>query len=90
MPRKIRDLVVTLAALFVLFTMLLSISPQLRDRTAEFTGGSSSQQWGASGGALGQTAESVFAIASGYAADNVYLFAFLVVATVLFVLMLRT
>lgn len=90
MKRKIRDLVVTLAALFALFLMLVSINPRLRDRAGELTGGVTNQQWDASRSAAGNAMTSIVAVSSGYANDNVYLFAFLVGAVVLFVLMLRT
>ena len=88
--RQIRDLVVTLAALFALFTMLISISPGLRERTGVFSGGISDQQWDASRGVLGHTIDSTLSVVSGFATTNTYLFAFLVVACVLFVLMVRT
>lgn len=90
MKRKIRDLVVTLAALFALFAMLTAINPRVRDRTGELAGGITNQSWDASRSALGNTVASLVSLATGYADDNAYLFAFLVVACVLFVLMLRT
>jgi hypothetical protein len=90
MTRQIRDLVVTLAALGVLFTMLMTVDPRLRDRAGQLTVGVSHQHWDASRDAVGDTMGSAVALVSGYANDNVYLFAFLVVAVVLFMLMLRT
>jgi hypothetical protein len=90
MPRQIRDTVITLAALCVLFMMLISISPSLRDRAGEFRGASSSQQWDVSRGVVGQAMDTALGAVSGYAADNTFMFSFLVVACVLFVLMLRT
>lgn len=90
MPRQIRDTVITLAALCVLFMMLLSFSPGLRERAAEFRGASIGQQWDVSGGAVGQAMGVAMGVVSGYAGDNTFMFVFLVVACVLFVLMLRT
>jgi hypothetical protein len=90
MTRQIRDLVVTLAALGVLFTMLITIDPRLRDRAGQLTGSVSTQQWETSRYAVNETMGTAVSIVSGYANDNIYLFAFLVVAAVLFVLMLRT
>jgi len=90
MTRQIRDLVVTLAALGVLFTMLITIDPRLRDRAGALTGGVGNQQWETSRYAVHETMGTAVSLVSGYANDNIYLFAFLVVAAVLFVLMLRT
>ena len=90
MKGKIRDLVFTIVALTALFVMLASINPGVRDRANQFTGGLTSQSWDAPGHALGNTVVSIVTKSSGYADENVYLFAFLVVASVLFVLMLRT
>jgi hypothetical protein len=90
MTRQIRDLVVTLAALGVLFTMLITIDPRLRDRAGQLTGSVSHQQWETGRSAVNETMGTAVSIVSGYANDNIYLFMFLVVAAVLFVLMLRT
>jgi hypothetical protein len=90
MPRQIRDTVITLAALCVLFMMLLSFSPGLRERAGEFRGGFTSQQWDVSGGVVSQALGAAMGVVSGFAADNTFMFVFLVVAGVLFVLMLRT
>jgi hypothetical protein len=90
MTRQIRDVVLTLAALGVLFTTLISMEPRLRDRAGQLTGGVSSEQLAASRQVIDSTMGSAASIFSGYANDNAYLFSFLVVAVVLFVLMLRT
>ena len=90
MPRRIRDLALTAAALFVLFAMLISINPRLRERAGQLAGGINGPEWDASGSVLGRTLRPALDIASSYAADNVYLFVFLVAACVLLVLMLRT
>jgi hypothetical protein len=87
MPRRIRDLAMSIAALLFLFAMLTIISPQVRERVSADGG---SREWQASSGAVTHAAVSAFAITSSYAADNTYLFSFLVVAVVMFVLMLRT
>jgi hypothetical protein len=88
MTRQIRDLVVSLAALGVLFTVLMTVDPRLRDRAGELT--ASHKHWDASRDAVGDTMGTAVSYVSGYANDNVYLFTFLVVAVVLFMLMLRT
>jgi hypothetical protein len=90
MTRQIRDLLVTLAALGVLFTVLISMDPRLRDRAGQLTGGMSTQQLSASRHVVDNTMGSAVSVVSGYANDNMYMFAFLIVAVVLFVLMLRT
>lgn len=90
MARRIRDLAVTVTVLLVLFGILVSINPRVLERADEFTGDVSSQEWSSSGGTVQKTAGSVLTLISSYADDNTYLFAFLVVAVALFVLMLRT
>jgi hypothetical protein len=88
MTRQIRDLVVSLAALGVLFTVLITVDPRLRDRAGQLT--VSDQHWDASRNAVGDTMGTAISYVSGYANDNVYLFMFLVVAVLLFMLMLKT
>jgi hypothetical protein len=88
MPRQIRDIAASIAVLLFLFVMLTIISPQVRERVT--AGGAGSREWQASSGAVTHAAVSAFAITSSYAADNTYLFSFLVVATVMFILMFRT
>ena len=90
MTRQIRDLVVSLVALGALFAVLVTVDPRLRDRAGQLTVGVSHQHWDASRDAVGDTMGSAVSYVSGYANDNVYLFMFLVVATVLFMLMLKT
>jgi hypothetical protein len=90
MTRQIRDLVVSLAALGVLFTVLITVDPRLRDRAGQLTVGVSNQHWDASRNAVGDTMGTAISYVSGYANDNVYLFMFLVVAVLLFMLMLKT
>jgi hypothetical protein len=90
MTRQIRDLLVTLAALGVLFTMLISMDPRLRDRAGQLASGMSTQQLDASRHVVDTTMGSAVSVVSGYANSNTYMFAFLIVAVVLFVMMLRT
>ena len=91
MPRRVRDLVVTIAVLMVLFVALVSIDPRIRERAGDLSSGRISQQdWNASSGAVEKAMSSVMTVTSAFATDNTYLFSFLVVAVVLFVLMLRT
>jgi len=90
MPKRIRDLAGTLAVLLVLFGVLMSIDPRVRDRAGEFATDIRSDEWSSPRGTLSNIAWSAVAIVTNYAADNTYLFAFLVVAGVLLLLMLRT
>jgi hypothetical protein len=90
MSRRIRDLAATVAVLLVIFGTLVSINPRMRERVGEISGDAARQDWSTPGDAVGRTAGSALAVASGYAADSPYLFAFLAVALVLFVLMVRS
>lgn len=90
MPTRIRDLAGTIAVLIVLFGVLISINPRVRDRAGALAVDMRSDEWSASQGAISNVVGSVVAIVSGYAADNTYLFSFLIVAGVLLLLMLRT
>ena len=90
MARRIRDLFGTVVVLCVLFGVLVSINPRVRERFGHFAGGVSDQEWSQSEGAIGNSLRSVVAVVSGFAADNTYLFSFVVVAGVLLFLMLRT
>ena len=76
--------------LSVLFGMLMLINPRVRERAGQISGDVQNQQWDSSAGPLGNAASSVLSMTGSYAADNPFLFSFLVVAGVLFVLMLRT
>ena len=89
MPRRIRDLVCTVATLVVLFGLLTAFNPRVRGRLADLTGGTG-QQWTEPGQAVGNVVVATGEMVSGYAADNTYLFFFLVVAVVMLILMLRT
>jgi hypothetical protein len=90
MKKKFRDTAIALAALIALLVMMISINPRLRERAGEMTGGISNQQWETGSTVVSQTVDSIIAVTSGYAGDNIYLLAFLVAACLLFVMMLRT
>jgi ribose/xylose/arabinose/galactoside ABC-type transport system permease subunit len=85
--KKIRDLLATLAVLVALFGMIMAINPRVRERFAELTAGVHGRD---SLGPVQNAAYAAMAVGSDYAADNPYLFSFLVVAVVLFMLMLRS
>ena len=87
MLKKVRDLAATLGVLVLLFGMLMVINPRVREKFTEMT---SSVQGRESLGPVQNAAYAAMSIGSDYAADNPYLFTFLVVAVVLFMLMLRT
>ena len=86
MSRKIRDLVFTGIALVVLFGMLVSINPPLRERTREMV---TNPQWEPVRIAVAQAVVSSSAIMYGYADHHVYLVTFLIAACVFFFLMLK-
>jgi len=88
--KKIRDLTATLAVLVVLFGMLMAINPRVRERFGEMTASVQGRDMNSSIGPVGNAAYAAMSIGSDYAADNPFLFSFLVVAVVLFMLMLRT
>ena len=87
---RVRDLTSTLVVLAVLFGMLMLINPRVRERAGQISGDVQNQQWDSPAGPVGDVATTVLAMTGSYAADNPFLFSFLVVAGVLFVLMLRT
>jgi len=81
-----KDVVLTIATLVVLFGTLVSINPRLREQTEQFA---SHPRWDAIGGTVTQTLVSGTTIVQGYAGDNTYLFWFLVAACIFVVLMLK-
>jgi hypothetical protein len=85
--KKARDLAATLAVLVVLFGMLMAINPRVRDQFGQMT---TSVQGRESLGPMQNAAYAAVSIGSDYAADNPFLFSFLVAAVVLFMLMLRS
>lgn len=88
--KKVRDLAATLAVLGVLIAMLIAINPRVRERFAEMTASVQGRDMNSSIGPVGNAAYAAMSIGSDYAADNPFLFSFLVVAVVLFMLMLRS
>jgi hypothetical protein len=88
--KRVRDLAATLAVLAVLFAMLMAINPRVRERFAEMTASVQGGDMNSSIGPVGNAAHAAMSIGSDYASDNPFLFAFLVVAVVLFMLMLRS
>ena len=87
--KKARELGVTLAVLAVLFGMLMAMNPRVRERFGEMTASVQSGDVNSSIGPVGNAAYAAMSIGSDYAADNPFLFSFLVVAVILFMLMLR-
>jgi hypothetical protein len=85
--RKARDLAATLGVLVALFGMIMAINPRVRERFVDLTTGVQGRE---SLGPVQNAAYAAVSIGSDYAADNPYLFSFLVVAVVLFMLMLRS
>ncbi len=85
--KKARDLAATLAVLAVLFGMLMAINPRVREQFTEMT---TSVQGRESLSPVQNAAYAAVSIGSDYAADNPFLFSFLVAAVVLFMLMLRS
>ena len=90
MWKKVRDLAATLAVLAVLFGMLMAINPRVRERFGEMTASVQGRDVNSSVGPVSNAAYAAVSIGSDYAADNPFLFSFLVVAVVLFMLMLRS
>ncbi|HEY0285236.1 MAG TPA: hypothetical protein VGC23_07605 [Vicinamibacterales bacterium] len=86
MSRKISDFIVTVLALLVLFAMLISINPDLRERTRQFVVHPQAD-------VLQSTMTHAFvsgaAVIHGYAGESTYMVTFLIAACVLTVLMLK-
>ena len=76
--------------LAVLFGMLMAINPRVRERFGEMTASVQGRDMNSSIGPVSNAAYAAVSIGSDYAADNPFLFSFLVVAVVLFMLMLRS
>ena len=88
--KQLRDFAATLAVLAVLLGTLMAISPLVRERFGEMTASVQGRDMNSSIGPVGNAAYAAMSIGSDYAADNPFLFSFLVVAVVLFMLMLRS
>ena len=89
MPRRLRDAVITSAVLLVLFGVLMSVSPAVRERVALFAD-AKSDEWRVPRQIASKALGSTSAMAFRYAGNNAYLVGFLIVAGLLFFLMLRT
>ena len=87
--KKVRDLIATVAIFVALFGMLMAVNPRMRERFGELMT-LQSRDVNSSIGPVSNAAYAAMSIGSDYAADNPYLFSFLVVAVVLFMLMLRS
>lgn len=87
MPRRLRDIVATLVALIVLFVMLAAINPRVRETMNDLSGGTT--DWNQPGQMFGNLLTAAGTVAATYAADNPFLFSFLLAAVLLFLLMLR-
>ena len=90
MSRRGRDLIGTTLALVVLFGAVISISDRLRESLARFIRDLSEPVSSPSLSAFGDAATGMVGVVGNFGADNPFLFAFLVVALVLVVLMLRS
>lgn len=88
--KKMRGLAATLIVLGVLFAMLVTVNPQVREHAMQIGADVRNQNWNSSAGPIGSFAQSAFSTTSYYASDNPILFSFVFVAVVLFLLMLRT
>jgi hypothetical protein len=85
-PRRVRDLAVTVIGLVVLCVMLVSINPRLRERTAQVV---ADPQWDSLRGTVTHAAVSSLSVVHGYADGHSYLFTFLVAACLFVFLMLK-
>jgi len=88
--RRIREIIVTLAVMVVLFGLLITVNPQVRERMDQVTGEVQNQNWQSANGPVRKLVHVAVSTTSHYASDNPVLFPFVGVAVVLFVLMLRT
>lgn len=87
MPRRIRDIAGSVLALFLLFSVLVSLDDRVKDRFRQFFSDASDVTWTDQPSVLGNA---MVDAASRYGIDSVYLIAFLCVGVVLVLLMLRT
>jgi uncharacterized membrane protein len=84
--KKLRDLVITIATLLVLFGGLASINPRLREQTAQMV---SEPGWATLRGMATDTFMTGFSFVHDYADFHTYLFSFLIAACVFAFLMIR-
>ena len=87
---KVRDVGATLAALAVVFGMLMTINPRVRERFSEMMTANVGRDVNSSLGPVSSAAYAAMSIGTDYAAGNPFLFSFLVVAVILFMLMARS
>ena len=87
---KFKEVVLSLAGLVLIFGLLISIDPRLREQAGNVASSAQTQQWSSADGPIRSVAADATHIVSDYASGNPILFAFLVVAVVLFMMMLRT
>lgn len=86
MSKKLRDLVITIATLLVLFGGLASINPRLREQTVQMV---SEPGWQTLRGLASNAFMTGFSFVHEYADFHTYLFSFLIAACVFAVLMIR-
>ncbi len=86
---NLRDRVVTLAVLAVLIGILAVIDPRVGESMGQVTSSVQNQGLSTTGAPLVRPAMGIVSLTTGFAADNPFLFWFLVGALVLFVLMVK-
>jgi lipoprotein signal peptidase len=86
-PRKLTDVLLTVATLVVLLGLIGTSSPALRQHLQELV--ANPQQWESIEGSVNHTVESGTGVLFGYATGHSYQFTFLVAACVFVVLMLK-
>ena len=89
MHRRLRDAAGTAAVLLVLFGVLMTMSPLLRERVSQLSRDKSDRVLVPAKDVVSNVMVSTGATAVRYATNNGYKVVFLIVAGVLFILMLR-
>jgi hypothetical protein len=90
MPRGIRDIAGAITALVVLGVALVAMNAQLRQGVERFSGNFNDIRSSGPVAALSGAVIDAFGAVRTFGGDNTLMFAFLIAATVLVVLMLRT
>ena len=90
MPRGIRDTAGAITALVVLGVALVAMSPQLRQGVERFSGNFNDIRSSGPVAALSGAVIDAFGAVRTFSGDNTLMFAFMIAATVLVILMLRT
>ena len=88
--RRLRDLAAGILAVAVLIAALMVTNDRLRQSVGRFSGDMSDVRASGPVASLTDAAIGAMAVVKDFSADNTFLFAFLVVAAILVVLMLRT